>query len=90
MRGYLPEFYDKESKRAEYNNKIAPLLDIVSEEIKIAREQYKPTFETLESCDPDEKIFQETMDGIFEKLSEISGISKVIDKEKMDNVEVMF
>lgn len=90
LRGYLPEFYDKDSKRADYNEKIAPLLDTVAGLIRTAREQYKPTFETIKACDPDEKDFQETMDIIFERLYEIIAISKVIDKEKMESVEVMF
>jgi hypothetical protein len=90
LRGYLPEFYDKDSKREDYNIKIAPLLNVVAEDIKTARVQYKPTFETIKACDPDEKDFQETMDIIFERLYEIIAISKVIDKEKMDNVEMIF
>jgi hypothetical protein len=90
LRAYLPESYDKESKRADYNEKVAPLLDNVSEDIKLAREQYKPTFESVKACDPEEKEFQQTMDTIFEKLFEIIAVSKVIDKEKMDNVEVFF
>lgn len=90
LRAYLPEFYDKESKRADYNEKIAPRLNIVSGDIDLAREQYKPTFETVITCDPDEKEFQKTMDTVFEKLFEIIAISKVIDKEKMENVEVIF
>jgi hypothetical protein len=90
LRGYLPEIYDKADKRDEYNERLDPRLVTVCSEIKVARNQYKPTFELMESCDPDEKLFQETMDGIFEQLSEIVAISKVIDKEKMDNVEVIF
>ena len=90
LRAYLPEFYDKESKRIDYNEKVAPLLDNVSEDIRLARDQYKPTFESIKACDPEEKEFQQTMDTIFEKLFEIIAVSKVIDKEKMDNVEVMF
>jgi hypothetical protein len=90
LRAYLPESYDKESKRIEYNEKIDPLLVKVSAFIELAREQYKPTFESIRVCDPEEKIFQETMDKIFEKLFEIIAVSKVIDKEKMDNVEMIF
>lgn len=90
LRAYLPEFYDKESKRIDYNEKVAPLLDNVSEDIRLARDQYKPTFETIRACDPEEKEFQQTMDSIFEKLFEIIAVSKVIDKEKMDNVEMIF
>jgi hypothetical protein len=90
LRAYLPEFYDKDSKRADYNEKVAPLLDAVACDILLARDQYKPTFETVKACDPEEKDFQQTMDSIFEKLFEIIAISKVIDKEKMENVEMVF
>jgi hypothetical protein len=90
LRAYLPEFYDKDSKRIDYNEKVAPLLDNVSEDIRLARDQYKPTFESIKACDPEEKEFQQTMDTIFEKLFEIIAVSKVIDKEKMDNVEMIF
>jgi hypothetical protein len=89
LRAYLPVLYDKDSKREEYNISVAPLLDEVSEDIKLAREQYKASFEGG-TCDPDEKVFQGTMDAIFEKLSVIIAVSKVIDKEKMDNVEMIF
>jgi hypothetical protein len=90
LRGYLPVVYEKESKTEEYNLKIDPLLKSAAEQVGLAREQYKSTFETVSTCDPDEKIFQETMDGIFERLVEIAAISKVIDKEKMENEEVIF
>jgi hypothetical protein len=90
LRGYLPEAYDKDSKREEYNEKVAPLLDHAADLILTAREQYKPTFEGSRSCDPDEKQFQLTMDSIFEKILEIIAISKVIDKEKMENLEMVF
>jgi hypothetical protein len=90
LRGYLPVLYNKDNKIEIYNAEIAPLLDDVSEEIKKAREAYKPTFEGQKTCDPDEKIFQTIMDGIFEMLMEIISISKVIDKEKMETEEVVF
>lgn len=90
LRAYLPVLYDKENKREDYNQKIAPLLTIVADNIKIAREQYKPTFETIKACDPEEKEFQQTLDTIFEQLDEIIAISKVIDKEKPENMEMLF
>jgi hypothetical protein len=90
LRGYLPEAYDKESRREEYNEKVAPHLGEAAVLIVLAREQYKPTFEGSRSCDPDEKEFQLTMDSIFEKIMEIIAISKIIDKEKMENLEMIF
>lgn len=90
LRAYLPVFYDKDNKREEYNQKIAPLLDSVAGNIAIAREQYKPTFETIRACDPEEKEFQQTLDTIYEQLDEIKAVSKVVDKEKPDNMEMVF
>jgi len=90
MRGYLPVSYNKDDKIKVYNEEIAPLLDAVSEEIGKAREAYKASFEGLKTNDPDEKVFQTLMDGIFERLLEIAAVSKVIDKEKMETEEVIF
>lgn len=90
LRAILPEQYDKESRRIEYNEKIHPIMMETAELIRLARDQYKPSFEGQRSCDPDEKEFQETMDTIVEKLYEIMAISKIIDKERMDNQEVIF
>lgn len=90
LRAYLPEMYNKEGKREEYNNGVSVALDEAAFLIGLARDQYKATFEGSRSCDPEEKDFQKTMDSIFEKLYEIIAISKIIDKEKMDNLEMIF
>lgn len=90
LRAILPEQYDKETKCRDYNERIHPVLLETAVLIKLARDQYKPTFEGMRSCDPDEKEFQETMDTIVEKLYEIMAISKIIDKEKLENQEVIF
>jgi hypothetical protein len=89
LRAYLPISYDKDNKREEYNQKLAPLLEIVAKNINIAREQYKSSFEGG-SCDPDEKEFQGTLDTIYEQLDEIKAISKVVDREKPENMEMIF
>lgn len=78
---YLNESY-AEKKVEEYNQKLDPLFDEVASFISSAREAYKPTFESLLTCDPDEKKFQTLMDATFEKLSAIIAISHIIDKQK--------
>jgi len=89
LRAYLPEFYDKDSKRDVYNQKIAPLLDDVCEQIEAARTMYSPNFEGVHTWSDDERLFQVAMDGIFERLDVITAITKVIDKEKMEDMEMV-
>ena len=79
---YLHESY-AEKKAGEYNEKLDPIFAEAAELIAQAREEYKPTFENLDTCDPDEKIFQALMDATFEKLTDIIAMSHVIDKQKM-------
>jgi hypothetical protein len=83
---YLREFY-AEKKAEEYNIKLDPLFTEAADLISRAREEYKPTFEGLGKCDPDEKKFQELMDATFEKLSEIVAMSHVIDKQSPSGQE---
>lgn len=90
LRAYLPEMYDKEYKREIYNTQIAPLLDEASDQMKIARGMYRSTFEGVQTWTEDEKNFQEALDGIFERLDVITAKTKVIDKEKLEDVEVIF
>lgn len=90
LRAYLPEMYDKESKREFYNDTIAPLLDEAAEQMKLAREMYRSTFEGVQTWTEDEKNFQLALDGIFERLDVITAKTKVIDKEKLEDVEVVF
>ena len=79
---YLRESY-VEKKAEDYNQKLDPLFVETADLISQAREEYKPTFEGMGKCDPDEKKFQELMDATFEKLSEIVAMSHVIDKQKI-------
>lgn len=90
LRAYLAENLKTDADIENYNNEIAPLFDEVSQHIRLARELYKPTFESLELCDPDEKEFQEVMDGIVERLDVITAKSRVIDKVKPDGEDVIF
>ena len=83
---YLRESY-MEKKAEDYNQKLDPLFVETADLISQAREEYKPTFEGLGKCDPDEKKFQELMDATFEKLSEIVAMSHVIDKQSPSGQE---
>ncbi len=83
---YLRESY-VEKKAEDYNQKLDPLFVETADLISQAREEYKPTFEGLGKCDPDEKKFQELMDATFEKLSEIVAMSHVIDKQSPSGQE---
>lgn len=87
---YLAEQLRTNEQIEDYNENIAPLLNDVAENIRLARELYKPTFESIESCDPDEKDFQEVMDGILERLDVITAKSHVIDKVKQESEDVIF
>jgi hypothetical protein len=84
LRAYLPEILKTDDEIDKYNLNVAPLLDDVAIRIKLARDLYKPTFENLTTCDPDEKDFQEMMDGIVELLDLITAKSNVIGKVKME------
>jgi hypothetical protein len=89
LQAYLHESYS-DKKAEEYNQKLDPLFGEVAGLISQARDEYKPTFEGIGTCDPDEKKFQETMDAIFEKLTDIISISHVIDKQKPGDEEMVF
>lgn len=90
LSAYLQEQLKTNEQIEDYNTNIAPLLDEVSEHIKLARKLYKPSFESIELCDPDEKDFQEVMDGILERLDVITAKSKVIDKQRLQEEEMLF
>jgi soluble cytochrome b562 len=90
LTAYLQEQLKTNDQIDDYNNNIAPLLEDVAEHIRLARKLYKPTFESVMTCDPDEKDFQEVMDGIVERLDVITAKSKVIDKVKPDSEDVTF
>lgn len=90
LRAYLPEIYDKESKRPEYNEDIAPLLDEAALKIEESRILYKPQFEGVHTWTDEEMDFQIALDGVFEHLCMIAAKTKVIDKQKMgDEMEMV-
>lgn len=86
LRAYLPVMFEK--KIADYNRDFAPSLIEVDKKLLDAWDEYKPTFEGVESFDPAEKDFTISMRNIFLHLDEITANAKVIDKEKYtDEIE---
>lgn len=80
LRAHLPVKMEKDI--GGYNKDFAPALIIVDEKIQKAWHLYKPTFEGLDSFDPDEKEFTLFLMSIFVDLDEITAKSKIIDGEK--------
>jgi hypothetical protein len=86
LRSHLPILYKADDKSDMYKKKkeeyvyLKELLVDVSKEIAIARKQYKSTFENPDIYDPDESAFEEILEGIQERLDDITAISHVIDK----------
>lgn len=79
LRAYLPIKMEKEIE--EYNKDFYPALARVDTRLCEAWAAYRPEFESLESCNPDEKLFILMLRGIMIELDEITANSKVIDKE---------
>ena len=65
------------------------MLNDVAGQIEAAREMYSPNFEGNHTWSDDEKLFTVAMDGIFERLDVITAMTKVIDKEKMEDMEMI-
>jgi len=94
LRSCLPVIYKIDDtsdlykkKKEEYHTKIKPLLKDVSKEIAIARKIYKPTFEDPTRYDPLESEFEEVLEGIQERLDDITAITHIIDKAQSDDYE---
>jgi hypothetical protein len=81
LRGYLPELYKE--KMDEYNKDILPLLHEAHEFIEKMEEAYSASFESLLSCNPDEKQFNRLMRGCCECLDEITAKAHILDKVRM-------
>jgi len=88
LRSYLPEVYNKDNKREFYNESIDPLLKDAAEQIDATRRLYRSTFEGVHTWSEDEGIFQTVMQGSFERLGDIVAMTGVIDKMKMEDMEM--
>ncbi len=86
LRAYLPVLYEK--KQEEFVEKIHPKIYEVFLEIEKMNEMYDPTFEDLTTRNPDEKTFCLMMRGVFERLDQITALTKVIDKQGLNDEEV--
>lgn len=84
LRAYLPVLFEKRTE--EYNKKYAPALLDVDKKLQDAYELYRSNFEGI-SCDPEEKKFVLHCRAIFIDLDEITANTKVIDKEKYEDME---
>lgn len=70
-------------KKVEYTSIIKPLLSDAAKEIAIARKLYKSTFEDPTKYDPLESDFEEVLEGIQERLDDITAITHIIDKGRV-------
>lgn len=95
LRAYLPILYEADNDdESKYKNKketfskiILPKIHEVAKEIEAARAIYKSTFENPETWDPDEAKFEMILEGIQERLDDITAITGIIDKAKMDDAD---
>jgi hypothetical protein len=60
------------------------------EEITAMNKQYDPRFEGMASCSTEEKAFCHTMRGVFEMLTLITAISKIIDNQRPEEMSETF
>ena len=86
LRSYLPIFM--ESNTEKYEKDIKPLMGKADEELIQAWKFYQGHFEG-QSFEGPELIFVRQLRTILLDLDEITAISKVIDKQKMDDQEMI-
>lgn len=92
LRAYLREYYHVRSDeglyqkdKEEYAKVIAPLINAVANKIQESRKKYSVTFENPETRDPLEAEYEILLEGILEDLDEITAISGIIDKARVDD-----
>jgi hypothetical protein len=90
LRAYLPVIYEK--KMGEYTDikrwgkfTIQELMSDVNKKLDKAEAAYNPTFERLTTKTQEEKDFSIALRGIKETLDEITAITKIIDKARLDD-----
>ena len=88
LRAYLPVRYEDKKKTEEFKEKVLPLLIDVYKEIEEMNIAYRPGFEGDKKCDDEEKDFTKIMRGVFERLDQITAMSKVIEGQRLDEMEV--
>jgi hypothetical protein len=75
---YLPVLYEK--KQDEFDQlKLNHLLVDVEQEINAMHDLYDASYESEETCNPEEKNFILAMRGVFERLDKITAITHILD-----------
>jgi hypothetical protein len=89
LASFLPVFYEK--RKDEFKElELEELIDECFKEIEATHDLYRPDFEGLGSCSPEEIKFIHACDGVFYRLNKITAITHVIDGIEMDkNDEVI-
>jgi hypothetical protein len=92
LRAYLREYYHVRAAEGLYKNEkeeyaltIAPLINAVAEKIEASRKRYSVNFENPDTRDPLEAEYEILLEGILEDLDEITAISGIIDKARIDD-----
>ena len=85
LRAYLPEKF--KTKMEEYERDYASLMEDANREMLAAFGKYKPEFEGLQTCDPNEKTFIIALWAVYERLDEITAKARIIDDLKADGEE---
>jgi hypothetical protein len=85
LRAYLPVI----QKPDEYSPKFEDLIVDVAKEIESAWERYMPEFESIQTCNLQEKEFNRSLRGVKERLDVITAESKIIEGIKADDSQEM-
>ena len=90
LRGYLPNFLKSSNPTEEDFKRIRELMPIIDKRIDEAWDEYQQRFDEPNTWDPEELVFNRHVKEILRDLDEITAISKVIDKQKMQDEEMVF
>ena len=74
-------------ERGEMDEEVEKLMVEADAEIKLARENYEARFEDEASYSDDENKFNHILDGILYREAEIIARTKLIDNQRMEQVE---
>lgn len=82
---YEPDLEHSNSKQKEFWVKVFPRLNDVVKEVNATHLLYEASYEKEETCDPKEKVFLDSMRGVFERLDRITAITHIIDGIKPES-----
>jgi len=88
LRAYLPLVFEKTPE--DYTALIYPRLEKLDSIVDAAWDAYRSQFEDEQTFDPAELEFVRRCKGILRELDEITAISKIIDKQKPGDEEMVF